>query len=641
MAVIHVLPPEVANKIAAGEVVERPASIVRELLDNAIDAGAKRISVEVEDGGLSLIRVTDNGSGMSAEDAKLCTQRHATSKIQSAEDLECILTKGFRGEALASIASVSNLKLITRQSNDREATRIEMEGGIETASGPAASPTGTTVAVSDLFYNTPARKKFLKKPTTEMGHICSAVTWLALAHEETHFTLTHNRRSVLELPGVSNRAERIMSLYGREMINELLPVSLDTPRVSVSGFISRPTATRNNAQHMFTFVNDRYIRNKTIHRALMDGYRNILPTGRYPIVFLFLESDSRTIDFNVHPTKQEVRFSNEDAIFSAVYGAVKQAWEQSPVQETPPEPEQPSISSPPPKCSGPVMPGTRHPKPSGHAADVLHATHKLLRPDTQSQGASHQPRAEAGAPPVSTPPTQSVFESQSAPDPTKEPDTPSHPESTQSPAIEAKSMSHDLFTASSVDRAPDLTAKAQFARSYILAEGETGLFIIDQHAAHERILFEQFLSQSKRGPLPSQRLLFPTTVDLSPAEMETVSNAVDVFGRLGLEVEEFGPNTCAIRSIPSDLNMESAEEFLHDLLAEIEHDGNTTEKTERALHTLACRAAVKFGDPLDRQTMQNIIDRLREVPRRDFCPHGRPAVVHLSDEALRKVFRRG
>jgi len=637
MPSIHVLPPEVANKIAAGEVVERPASVVRELLDNAIDAGATRISVEVEDGGLSLIRVTDNGSGMSEEDARICIERHATSKIETADDLECILTKGFRGEALASIAAVSKLKLITRRPEDPQASLIEIEGGKATANGPAASPPGTTVIVADLFYNTPARKKFLKRPTTEMGHICSAVTWLALAHEGIHITLVNNRRTVLELAGVSNRAERIKNLYGREIIDELLPIALDAPRASVSGFIARPTTTRNNTQHIFTFVNDRYVRNKTIHRALMDGYRNILPTGRYPVVFLYLETDARTIDINVHPTKQEVKFSNEDAIFSAVYGAVRQAWEQTADDEGPPEPTHPTVQPAPPQTPVSGAP-TPHPtRPRAHAADILQATRRLLQPDAPIQKEPGQSLTQdTSASPV-----------QAMPEPIVPEESPGETAATHtadqvdSGAIEAEEIRSDLFEVSSVDRARELVVRGQLTDSYILAEGEEGLFIIDQHAAHERILFEQFLSQSKRGSLPSQRLLFPVTIDLSPAEMETLSGSIQMFGQLGIEVEEFGPTTCAIRAMPGDLSIESVEEFLKDLLAEIENEGSSSEKRERALHTLACRAAVKFGDRLDNQTMQNIVERLRGVPRRDFCPHGRPAVVHLSERALRKVFRRG
>ncbi|MFH1739362.1 MAG: DNA mismatch repair endonuclease MutL, partial [bacterium] len=403
MAAIHVLPPEVANKIAAGEVVERPSSVIRELLDNAIDAGASRIEVEVADGGLTSMRVTDNGCGMSLEDAKLCTLRHATSKIQSAEDLENIVTKGFRGEALASIAAVSKVRLITRRPEDSEATLVQISGGLTEETGPAAGPVGTTIDVSDLFFNTPARKKFLKRPTTEMGHICSTMTWLALAHEQIHFTLINNKRTAMELAGVADRAERIMSLYGRDIVNELLPLSLDTAALSISGFISKPSTTRNGSQHIFTFVNDRFIRNRTIQRALMDGYRNILPAKRYPIVFLYIELDPRSIDINVHPTKQEVKFAREDAVFSAVYGAIRQTWEQGaqvhamhePSER--PEPVETSAgSAAPPEDSIKTAkePATPKPTRASHIErqippatprrDVVETTKRLIAPDRRA-----------------------------------------------------------------------------------------------------------------------------------------------------------------------------------------------------------------------------------------------------------------
>ena len=640
MATIHILPPEVANKIAAGEVVERPASVIRELLDNAMDAGASRIVIEIENGGLTLMRVTDNGCGMSPEDAALCTHRHATSKIQVAEDLENIVTKGFRGEALASIAAVSKLNLITRRAEDEQATLIRINGGTQEIIGPAAAPPGTTVIVSDLFFNTPARKKFLKKPTTEMGHVCSTVTWLALAHEQVHFTLAHNRRTVMELAGVADRAERIMSLYGRDIIRELLPLSLDTPHVSISGFISRPTTTRNGTQHIFTLVNERYVRNKTIHRALMDGYRNILPAGRYPVVFLYIEVDPRTIDINVHPTKQEVKFAHEDAIFSAVYGAVRQAWEQR--AEPPPSPVEfptpPSTPHPhrdalqtPKKDVAPETPtghvrSHRPPSPPRSRHDTLHVAKKLLAPDRHPAGPvpsdSPAPHADMAEPipmrPSASPP------SRAAP-----------------MGAEPVEIRPDLLSASSVDQAPQLIVRGQLARGYILAEGENGLFIIDQHAAHERILFERLLAQSKRGSLPSQKLLFPATIDLSPAEMETLSACHQDLERLGFELEEFGPATYAIRAIPADLDTDAAEDLVRDIIGEIQNEGSADERVERALHTVACRAAVKLGDVLDNQAMQNIIDSLRTVSRRDFCPHGRPSVLLLSDETLRRVFRRG
>ncbi len=635
MPTIRVLPPEVANQIAAGEVVERPASVIRELLDNAIDAGATRISVEVENGGLNSLRVTDNGCGMSPEDALLCTQRHATSKILRSEDLENITTKGFRGEALASIAAVSRFRLITRREEDPEAVQVQIDGGTSPETGPAAGPPGTTVLVSDLFYNLPARKKFLKRPTTEMEHVCSAVTWLALAHEKVHFTLVHNGRSVMELPAVASRAERIMNIYGRGIMGDLLPISLDTPALSVSGFISRPTVTRNSAQHIFTFVNDRYIRNRTIQRALMDGYRHILPTGRYPLVFLYLDLDPRTIDINVHPTKQEVKFARENEVFTAVYGAVRQAWEQRAEEKHPPKPAARDHYPSPQLSRTPV------------SRNAIETAKELYRPDpgpslSATKAASKTSLAKIGGD------TEGVESTGPTNEPVVRANTvlkPCPPKIggdkegvdfiSRIPAIPA-----DLLRVSSVDEAPELRVLGQLANSYILAESNGALFIIDQHAAHERILFERFLAHSMRGPLASQILLFPAVIDLSPAEMPVLLESQDVFHRLGFDLEPFGLSTYAIRAIPGDLNMEAASEIVRDMVPALQGEGNIEEKVERALHTLACRAAVKFGDPLDRDSMEAIASNLRSIARRDFCPHGRPSIVCLSPETLRKAFRR-
>ncbi len=324
---IRILPAEVANRIAAGEVVERPAAVVRELIDNALDAQASRIRVEIENGGLQRIRVTDDGVGMNRQDAELCTRRHATSKIETPEDLDSITTKGFRGEALASIAAVSGFDLVTRRAEDADGICVLSDGSDEVTIEEVGAPVGTRVTVGNLFERVPARRKFLKKPATELQHIQNAATWAAAAHETVHFTLEHNGRVLLELPPAPDRLQRIKQMIGGSIVDELVPISLELPSVCLSGFISRPATTRNNGQQIHIFVNDRFIRDRLVHRALMDGYRNMLPPRRYPIVFLFLDMDPRQVDVNVHPTKQEVRFAHESAIFSAVHSAVRNAWE--------------------------------------------------------------------------------------------------------------------------------------------------------------------------------------------------------------------------------------------------------------------------------------------------------------------------
>ena len=659
---IHILPPEIANRIAAGEVVERPASVVRELIDNAVDAGATRIDVETEEGGLRAIRVVDNGCGMSPEDAALCAKRHATSKIHTAEDLAAITTKGFRGEALAAISSISRFELITRREEDEFGVVARIEGGVERIPEKTGAAVGAVVTVRDLFFNTPARKKFLKKTTTELGHILSTITWNALAHERIHFTFTHNGRRSLDLPSVSNRPERIKQLYSREILDNLIPVHWDTPVVAISGLISRPTLTRNDANQVFFFVNDRFIRDRLLHRAMMNGYRNLLPAGRYPIVFLYLEIDPAEIDINVHPTKQEVKFSREDSVFSAMYGAIRQVWDtrEEAVAETSRIFASLQNASPAPAS---------RPASTSKAIDGLETAKQLLSPIK-----SVVLPVVAAARPITVPERQEqIFiakePSESAPakpavvPPSPEPDSitalnrkPVAPPATpyvQPPSQTVRSTGtglddlrpmekkpDELFDARSLEGAGTLAVRGQLLNSYILAEGRDGLYVIDQHAAHERLLFEQFLRRAESAPLAGQSLLFPLTVDFSPEEAALATEWLEILRPLGFDLETFGPRTFVIRSLPSTLKMEEAEGFLKDLFSELRGEGSAREKRDRALHTLACRAAVKFGDPLTQAEMEGILQGLSAIPRRNVCPHGRPNVLFVSDASLRRLFKR-
>ncbi|MBN2328967.1 MAG: DNA mismatch repair endonuclease MutL [Candidatus Omnitrophica bacterium] len=688
---IHILPPEIANRIAAGEVVERPASVVRELIDNAVDAGASRIDIEIEKGGLQSIRVTDNGCGMSPDDAALCVQRHATSKIQNANDLEAITTKGFRGEALAAISSVAKFELKTRLPESEWGTQIVIEGAKEREPSQVGAAIGTVVTICDLFYNTPARRKFLKKPATEMNHVLSTVTWNALAHEDIHFTFAHNGRRSLDLPPVTSRAERIQQLFGKNILDEMIPVQLDTPALSLSGFISRPTVTRNGAQHIFFFVNDRFIKDRLLHRAMMNGYRNLIHAGRYPVVFIYIDIDPSEIDINVHPTKQEIKFSREDAVFSAMYGAIRNAWDadykrdgllpedQEPAQTARQEnhdaapqsaaktaatekaqndaasPEkqsqdQTSASAVPPKpasiqqlnrersegkisLENPPAP----PAPSVHPQDQENQPNPI--PD-----ASTEPRQDSSA----ASPITTQIEPESHIQNTIPPDTSANISGAESrlplgaiqDLIRIDKKTESLFDADSLEDSGELTVLGQFMHSYILAQGKDGLYVIDQHAAHERLLFEQFYTQSQNAPLASQTLLFPITLDFAPDEAGLVEEITDLLDSLGFGIEPFGGSTFVVRSIPSSLSLDEAEMFVKDFLGEVRHEGSASEYKEKALHTLACRAAVKFGDPLSVPEMEGIIRGLQKIPRRNVCPHGRPAILFVSEQSLQKAFKR-
>lgn len=676
---IHILPPEIANRIAAGEVVERPASVVRELIDNAIDAGARRIDVEIEQGGLQSIRVIDDGCGMTPEDAALCSKRHATSKIRTAEDLNAITTMGFRGEALAAISSVARFELKTRTPDSEWGIQILIEGGQEKAPERVGTSVGTTVTIRDLFYNTPARRKFLKKPATEMNHVLSTVSWNALAHENIHFTFSHNGRRSLDLPAVTSRAERIQQLFGKQVLDELIPVGLDTPVLSLSGFISRPTLTRNGAQHIFFFVNDRYIRDRLLHRALMNGYRNLIHAGRFPVVFLYLEINPAEIDINVHPTKQEIKFSREDAVFSATYGAIRQAWETGRT-ETGIQPElgsdlEPNLD----EAAEPVRmkPVTQaHSEPCHSDAEFLSIPQKITSPDVHKPVVIQQLNREIPAlrpadfsvgrenlPPnftqeerdsveISENPPSSSGKDAAVPFSFSSQDTesreeknplekiPSLPLGAIRDLIHAEKKGETLFDVRSLEESGELTVLGQLMNSYILAEGKEGLFIIDQHAAHERLLFEQLLNQSQNAPLASQALLFPITLDFAPDEVGLVEEISGLLRSLGFSIEPFGGHTFVVRSIPSNLGIDESEQFIKDFLGEVRYEGNASEYKEKALHTLACRAAVKFGDQLSVPEMEGILRGLEKIPRRNVCPHGRPAILFIAEAALQKAFKR-
>ncbi len=662
---IHILPPEIANRIAAGEVVERPASVVRELIDNSIDAGARRIDVEVRDGGLGLIRVTDDGVGMAVEDAAMCVKRHATSKILTGADLDAILTKGFRGEALAAIGSVSKFEVKTRQKDAEWATRLLVEGGIEGEPEQTGGPVGTTVSVSDLFYNTPARRKFLKKPATELGHVLSVINTHALAHESVHFTFTNNHNRSLDLPAVANRPERIKQIFGANILTDMIPVHFESPILAISGFISRPTLTRNGAQHLFFFVNDRYIKDRLLHRAVMNGYRNLLPTGRFPVVFLHFEISPSEIDINVHPTKQEIKFSREDAVFSAVYGTIRQSWDkreeaQKEVQhvfnevddEKPGPPIQPKVSMSPSRpqpqpqpSSQPLMSNPESAAPAQPAPPM----EPVQQPTAQSTAQRPSETPPVSGPGSSMEPTQPQAPL-TPPDPIVSLNRKPVGEPTSQLSTEEASGFDDLgkvekrlddvFDAVSLEGVEPLQVIGQLLDSYILAGSKEGFYLIDQHAAHERLMFEKFLVQSQNASIAKQALLFPLTVELSAPEAVWIEDQADMLNQLGFELEPFGPQTVILRTLPSHINTDQAEAFLKDLLGEMQREGSVVERQERALYTMACRAAVKFGDPLTHDDMTAIVRGLEAIPRRNVCPHGRPAVLYVGDGDLRKLFKR-
>jgi DNA mismatch repair protein MutL len=577
---IRILADEVANKIAAGEVVERPASVVKELVENCVDAGATRVVVEVEDGGKALIRVGDNGCGMSAQEAVLALQRHATSKIASAEDLAAIRTLGFRGEALPSVASVARVTLLTRARGELEGVRLEAEGGEIRELEAAAAPEGTVITVRDLFYNTPARLKFLKTTRTELGQICDALTRTALSHPGLTVRLTAEGEEVLHAPGSPEPLNTVAALYGNEVARELVPVAYSRPGLAVEGYISRPTFTRptRSAQHLF--VNGRWVRNRTLTHALDEAFRGSLPGGRFPFAVLHVEIDPALVDVNVHPAKSEVRFLRDWEVHRAVLEALRQA-----------------LGAP----AGPVPPAPL-------------ARQQVLTPEELRSG-PWLPEPEAAA--------------------RREADPVPPPEATQTQVQPVLPELHPPL--------PRLRPIAQVWNSYILAEGPTGLVILDQHLAHERVLFDRIRAAAAAGDLPVQRLAVPATLQLTHREAVAVDDLLPDLATAGFDLEPFGRDSFLVRAAPTFVRPGAeigAVRRLIDELQEARRAGGAAAEPAYAIASAACQAAVKKGAYLGPEEMTQLLDDLGRADNPHTCPHGCPIAVEISYQELLKRFKR-
>ncbi len=583
---IRVLPPEVADKIAAGEVVERPASVVKELVENALDAGATQVRVEIREGGLRLIKVTDNGSGIPAAEVPLAVQRHATSKIASAADLAAIRTLGFRGEALAAIASVSRLTLTTRYRDEATGTRLVVEGGRVLHQEPAAHPVGTTVQVEHLFFNTPARRKFLKTPRTEAGHISRMVQRFAFGFPDVRFTLVSDGRVVLRTGGSGRLADVVATLWGTDVAREMVGVGPEVPpwpeagpEPVVWGLVGKPNVTRPNAQHILFFLNRRWITDRALQQAVLQAYHTFMPAGRYPLAVVHIVLDPAQVDVNVHPTKAEVRFRRPRVVFAAVQKAVRAA-----------------------------LVGTAPARPV--ALEVTWAQ----APGWAERG--ERLRAARG----------------------EEKPLPLVPEG-DSPAADA-SPSRE---ASAAGLLPLLRVVGQVGAAYIVAEGPDGLYLIDQHAAHERVLYEQLQAQWLReGHLPAQHLLNPVPVTVDSDLGALLSEHEATLRQMGFIVETFGPGTYLIRAVPAVLSQQNPAQALEDILEGLREDRDRVRETleERLILHICKRAAVKAGQVLSEEEMRALVRDLEACATPHTCPHGRPTLIHISAADLARQFGR-
>ena len=596
--------------------MERPASVVKELVENALDAGATRIAIRADEGGKKLIGVTDDGCGMDSDDAVLAFQRHATSKIRDADDLWRIATMGFRGEALPSIAAVAHVELVTRPPDAPHGTRVIVEGGFLQTVEPVGCPIGTTVTVQRLFFNTPARLKFLKSASTEFAHIAEVVSRYILAFPEVAFTLEHNGREVMRHVPTGDERAALAEVMGRELAEQLLPMHYHEPPYTVRGFVSPPTVSKPTRSHQWFFVNRRFVRNKTLAAAISHAYHGFLPEGRQPIVVLFLELPPELVDVNVHPAKIEVRFRKEAEVQGVVVRALREALVAGQVV--------PSVTlSPPREKPSPTL------TPPPTARRDLTEFRQLLRVKFgRSAVPTPMPSPSPALSPQSQPtPVPSPSPSATAPSPFLPP--------SPSPALPQPT--------SLLPRPSHLVALKQLAATYILAENEQGdLFVVCQHRAHERLIFEQLHKRSEEGEVARQGLVVPFTLSLGQAQAAFVEANLSVLRKAGFELEPFGRNTFLVRAVPALLAQRDYEQLLRDLLDELTASQFPADELfHEVLATIACKSAIKAGDVLTQEEMQQLLDDLLTLDNPALCPHGQPILIALTKAELDRRFERG
>jgi len=678
MGKIHVLPERVANQIAAGEVVERPASVVKELLENALDAGATRIRIQVEAGGKKLIQITDNGCGMVRDDAMLAFERHATSKIKDTDDLLSISTLGFRGEALPSIASVARLHLETRAEEEAAGTVIEINGGKMIRVDEAGLPLGTAITIRDLFFNTPARKKFLRSESTELSHIASLVTHYALAHPEKHFELHSSTNALLVAPPVAGHRERVYQVFGKETLDQLIPLAAvqalergglpqpppwrrntDTPvrdveeqddstragapstvaqgwsaphapglhefgEMRLHGFVSKPEIQKLNRNSIFIFVNGRLIRDRLVQHALTEAYRNILPPTVYPVVLLFIEMPAGEVDVNVHPSKTEVRFRQQTVMHDFVRDAVREA-----LMKARPVPQFLSEINAQPSASPGLTPGAR-------GSDGSQPTPWRRLYDPAAEFALQAP----AIPPASG---RLEFEGSIAVEANAAVSLARAPEATVPDHGCAPPIEQAVQAAPTLESLRTLKALGQIRNSFILAVNEDGLWIIDQHVAHERVLFERVLRQRAVQKVESQRLLMPLVIELTPAQQAVFSEIATELAHNGFEAEPFGSRSIAVKVAPAGVDAAQIEHMLNEVLEQLTREDqaiNLEAVRTRIAASIACHAAIKVNMPLEQNKMEWLLAELAKTQHPMSCPHGRPVVLRYTMTEIQRAFKR-
>lgn len=657
---VQLLDQNTSNQIAAGEVVEKPASVVKELVENSLDAGADTIEVSIFAGGTEFIRVRDNGSGMDEANARMAILRHATSKIVKADDLLTLHTLGFRGEALPSIASVSHFTLLTRETGAEFATRITLDGGenldVETMGGDV----GTTITVKDLFYNVPARRKFLRTVNTEGRYISDILSKIALSRPDVHLVLTRDDKEVINTPGSGDLVDTIESLYGKEVTKELLTVDYAQDGITLKGFISRPTLLKGTRQWQTLFVNGRCINNRMVSKAIDHAYQSQIPKAGFPFAVLNIGIDTHLIDINVHPQKSEIKFGDESAVYRAMYHGLCQALTQPMAGKREGDGSvalaQPGFRKMEPTLAG--VPAGRAPEPE--QKPLFQGGDKGYQPRTSAFGRSYasSPSGSYGQPvwkvpdAISEDTTAKFFAAQRRDDLGASGDTAGAgnpvPEGEALPASrpgEEASLSDETLTEEARDGAlasgVDLIwPLGQVDRVFIIAQSETALYLIDQHAAHERIMYDKFIRQQQE--IPSQQLLLPLFLNVTRPDVDLIEEYRDEFLKLGVDVEPAGETSLRVSALPADVESSQAEGFIEDILKLLSENKKikASDLRESVLHYAACHSAIRAGEVLNIRQMRQLILELLNTEHPFTCPHGRPCMIQLTSDELYHMFKR-
>ena len=632
MAKIQLLDQKTIDNIAAGEVIERPASVVKELVENAVDAKANAVTVEIKDGGMTLIRVTDNGIGIPKDQVKTAFLRHATSKIRSVEDLLSVSSLGFRGEALSSISAVAQVELVTKTAESFSGVSYKIYGGEEEAFDDIGAPDGTTFLVKNLFYNTPARRKFLKSATTEAGYVEQMMVHIALSHPEISFKFIHNNKNKIYTSGNGKVKDIIYHIYGRDVAGALIPLEAQNEDVKVTGFVAKPYVSRGNRNYESYFINGRYIKSSIIYKAIEEGYRTFTMKHRYPFVCLDFKIDQELLDVNVHPTKMEIRFRNGREIYELVVYAVRAALLQKDLvqdvlRETPKKKELPKTKE------------VKKPEPF----EVNRRKEEVQKVDQQGQGVQQQ--IEKPSHPVKKTPTASESSKN-----TKKPTYAGLNYNTQKkefPQYKTDELSSNQMTLRedpvfSVQARPDRKILGQLFKTYWLIEYEDQLFIMDQHAAHEKVNYERLMKNFKEKEIYSQRLEPPMVVTVSMTEAEALTRYKDAFAGLGFTIESFGGNEYCIREVPANLYGIGERDLFMELLDAVSQENGTldTEVIASKIATMACKMSIKGNQRVSLMEVEHLLDELMKLENPYQCPHGRPTIIKMSKYEIDKKFKR-